>query len=324
MNGDAIWRPLYPFASNYLDRAGLRYHYLDEYTGPGDRRDAPAVVMVHGNPTWSFYFREIVKALRPTHRCIVPDHIGCGLSDKPPQSRYDYRLKSRIDDLETLLDHLQLERDVTMLVHDWGGMIGMGAALRRPDRISRLIITNTAAFLPSDGFELPWMLKLLHRDTAFAKWAVQGLNLFARGAAWTASSRGLPNDVNYGLTAPYNTFENRLATRLFVQDIPLSPEHPSYATAKWIDENLHHLADRPTLIMWGLQDYVFDARFLDEWRKRFPLADVHAWEDAGHYLNDDARDRVVELVLLHLNKVTRISSLRFEHSQIPFSPTPQE
>ncbi|MBX3396661.1 MAG: alpha/beta fold hydrolase [Phycisphaerae bacterium] len=296
LTGQARWRSLYPFESHYIDRAGLRYHYLDEYTGSGDRRNAPTVVMVHGNPTWSFYFREIVKALRPTHRCIVPDHIGCGLSDKPPQSIYDYRLARRIDDLEALLDHLLIEEDVTIFVHDWGGMIGMGAALRNPDRIARLIITNTAAFLPADGFELPWMLKLLHRDTPFAKWAAQGLNLFARGAAWTASARGLPTDVKRGLIAPYNTYDNRLATRLFVQDIPLTPDHPSYAAAKWIDENLQRLANRPTLILWGLQDYVFDARFLEEWMRRFPAAEVHAWEDVGHYLLEDVAERIRDVV----------------------------
>lgn len=295
-NDQARWRSLYPFESHYIDRGGLRYHYLDEFTGAGDRLKAPTVVMVHGNPTWSFYFRDLVKVLRPTHRCIVPDHIGCGLSDKPPQSRYNYRLASRIDDLEALLDHLLIDRDVTFLVHDWGGMIGMGAALRKPHRIARLIITNTAAFLPSDGFELPWMLRLLHRDTAFAKWAVQGLNLFARGAAWTASARGLPTEVKHGLTAPYDSYDNRIATRLFVQDIPLSPDHPSYADAKWIDENLQRLADRPTLIMWGLQDYVFDARFLNEWKRRFPAAAVHAWEDAGHYLLEDVAERISEAV----------------------------
>ncbi|HWL92671.1 MAG TPA: alpha/beta fold hydrolase, partial [Phycisphaerae bacterium] len=273
-NGHPDWRALYPFESRFLDRNGLQYHYLDEYTGPADRNDVPAVVMVHGNPTWSFYFRELIKALRPTHRCIAPDHIGCGLSDKPPVEKYDYRLRSRIDDLDALLDHLMLDRGITLVVHDWGGMIGMGAALRRPERIERLVITNTAAFLPADGFKLPWMLTFLHQESALTRFAVQRLNLFARGAAWTASAQGLPRAVKRGLAAPYNSYENRLATRLFVEDIPMSPDHPSYSTARWVDENLHRLADRPALILWGLRDYVFDARFLEEWTRRFPTAEV--------------------------------------------------
>ncbi len=308
LNGSASWRALYPFESQYLDRDGLRYHYLDEYTGPGDRAEAPVALMVHGNPTWSFYYRELVKALRPTHRCIVPDHIGCGLSDKPPVSRYDYRLKSRIEDLSALLEHLGVERDVTLIVHDWGGMIGMGAALRRPERISRLVITNTAAFLPRGEFKLPWMLKVLHGDNAVSRTLVQGLNGFALGAAWTASAKGLPRAVRRGLVAPYNSYSNRIATRLFVHDIPMSPDHPSYETARWVDENLHLLADRPAMLIWGKQDYVFDPRFLEEWRLRLPSAAVHAWADAGHYVLEDYPERVTRLVCEFVDARDRLAA----------------
>jgi len=99
---------LYPFESRWLDLGGVRMHYIDE--GRGD-----PVVMLHGNPTWSFYYRNLVLALRDTYRCVVPDHIGCGLSDKPPESRYDYSLKSRLDDLEALLDHLGLRENLTLV-----------------------------------------------------------------------------------------------------------------------------------------------------------------------------------------------------------------
>jgi haloalkane dehalogenase len=119
---------LYPFQSHWLDLDGLRLHYLDE--GP---RDAPVLLMLHGNPTWSFYYRNLVLALRGRHRCIVPDHIGCGLSDKPGEDRYDYRLKSRIEDVTALVEHVAPERPVTLVVHDWGGMIGCAwAACRGP------------------------------------------------------------------------------------------------------------------------------------------------------------------------------------------------
>ena len=110
--------------------------YLDE--GAGE-----PVVMVHGNPTWSFYWRNLVLALRGEYRCIAPDHIGCGLSDKPTAAEYDFSLKSRIDDLEALLDSLGVISDITLVVQDWGGMIGMGYAARHPGRIKRLVATNT-------------------------------------------------------------------------------------------------------------------------------------------------------------------------------------
>ena len=106
-------KALYPFSSQWLDLGGMRMHYLDE--GP---RDAPVVLMLHGNPTWSFYYRNLVLALRRTHRCIVPDHIGCGLSDKPDAAHYDYHLSSRIDNIVSLVNHLHLPQALTLVLHD--------------------------------------------------------------------------------------------------------------------------------------------------------------------------------------------------------------
>src|SRR4051812_13367564 len=131
--------PGYPFTPHAFPRHGLRLSYLDE--GAGD-----PVVMLHGNPTWSFYYRNLVLGLRDQYRCVVPDHIGCGLSDKPPESLYDYSLKSRIDDVEALLDSLNLRANLTLVVHDWGGMIGMGFAARHPERVKRIVAINTGAF----------------------------------------------------------------------------------------------------------------------------------------------------------------------------------
>jgi len=136
----AVNLPDYPFSPKRFDRGnGLQLSYLDE--GQGD-----AVVMVHGNPTWSYYYRKLVLALRGEYRCIVPDHIGMGLSDKPDDSRYHYTLDSRIDDLDRLLAHLDIGERVTLVVHDWGGLIGLNWALRNPQKVRRLIVLNTAGF----------------------------------------------------------------------------------------------------------------------------------------------------------------------------------
>ena len=128
-----ILTPVNSFLDDFLskhpgrdfDRRGLRLHYIDE--GQGE-----PVVMLHGNPTWSFMYRRLIDSLHHSHRVIVPDHIGCGLSEKPDDSRYSYTLKSRVDDLESLLDHLGLDRDLTLVLHDWGGMIGMAYAAPIP------------------------------------------------------------------------------------------------------------------------------------------------------------------------------------------------
>jgi cis-3-alkyl-4-acyloxetan-2-one decarboxylase len=179
-----LLRRLYPFESRYLDIGGLRYHYIDE--GRGE-----PIVMLHGNPTWSFYFRELVKGLRGSYRCIVPDHIGCGFSDKPGDDRYEYTLSRRADDLGALLDHLGLDRGVTLLMHDWGGMIGMVCAMRRPERISRLVGLNTAAFLKPAAKKMPWPLWVVHWRNPISALLVRGLNAFSVGATISATAKGM-------------------------------------------------------------------------------------------------------------------------------------
>lgn len=283
------WKLLYPFESHWLNRGSLRLHYLDEGAGP-------PVLMLHGNPTWSFHFRNLVTALRGTHRCIVPDHLGCGLSDKPSAGRYPYTLDARVADIEALLDHLNIRGDLTLVLHDWGGMIGGTVAVRRPERISRMVILNTAAFLLPPGKPLPLRLRILRDGGPLAKLMVQGMNLFAGPAVRMASAKGLPHEVATGLLAPYDSWANRIATLRFVQDIPLAPGDPSYNTALHTQENLNRLAGKPMLICWGMKDFVFDADFLAEWRRRFPRATVHTFPDAGHYVLEDARDEVIQRV----------------------------
>lgn len=274
-----------------------RYHHL----GPHrmhfvDAGRGQPVVCVHGNPTWSFYFRHVVAGLRDRCRVIVPDHIGCGLSDKPGDEDYEYVLRRRIDDLESLLDHLGLTENVTLVLHDWGGMIGMGVAVRRPERIARLVILNTAAFRLPASKPLPLRLRVLRDGGPIAELAVRGLNLFAWPATFMAVTRPLPSDVRDEYLRPYDSWANRIATLRFVQDIPLSPGDRSYADVLQIEGNLHRFADRPMLVCWGLRDFVFDAHFLAEWRRRFPAAQVHAFPDAGHYVLEDAGTEVVALV----------------------------
>jgi pimeloyl-ACP methyl ester carboxylesterase len=280
---------LYPFKSHYMKINGLNYHFLDQGTGD-------PVVMLHGNPTWSFFFRSLVNGLSSQYRTIVPDHMGCGLSDKPDIGGYDYRLKSRVDDLEYLIDTLGINQNITLVLHDWGGMIGMAYALRHPERICQFVIMNTAAFLLPEGKALPVRLRLIRNVKPFAVLAVLGFNIFAWGALFTASYKGLEKDVKSGLIAPYNSWNNRIATLKFVQDIPIRKGDPSYDLAKFVDDNLYRLKNIPMLMLWGEHDFVFDMDFLLEWRRRFPDAKVKTFKDAGHYVLEDAADRIVPMV----------------------------
>ncbi len=251
--------------------------------------------MVHGNPTWSFYYRELVKALSGNYRSIVPDHIGCGLSDKPEVAVYDYRLRSRIDDLDNLLDTLALDEKITLILHDWGGMIGMAYALRHPEKIRRLVVMNTAAFLPPPAKRIPLRLSIIRRTGPLADLAVLGFNLFAVGALFMASEKRLSAEVKKGLTAPYNCWKNRIATLKFVQDIPLAEKDPSYRLVKQIDDQLQALSKLPMLIFWGEHDFVFDHDYLSEWQRRFPEAEVHRFPDAGHYVLEDVPEKIIPL-----------------------------
>jgi haloalkane dehalogenase len=268
---------------------GLKYHYLDE--GHGE-----PLVMVHGNPTWSFYFRELINSLAPHYRAIVPDHMGCGLSDKPDINEYGFGLEDRVDDLETLLDHLDPGDKITLILHDWGGMIGMAYAVRHPERIRRLVVLNTYAFLPPAGYRVPVAGHFIRLAGPLASLAVQGFNLFSVGALYLASRRGLTKEVKRGLTAPYNCWHHRIAVLRFVQDIPLSPKDQSYLPAKSVDDNLALFADTPILICWGEHDFVFNDSFFNEWQRRFPKAETHRFPDAGHYVLEDVPEKIVPLV----------------------------
>ena len=283
------FRHLYPFESHWLDLGGLRMHYIDEGTGE-------PIVMVHGNPTWSFYFRELIKEFRTTHRVVVPDHIGCGLSDKPVDARYEYTLRRRVEDLETLLDRLELNENVTLVGHDWGGMIVAACALRRLGRVKRLVFFNTAGFLLPPGQRLPWQLWLIRNLSPVAALLVRGFNGFALGATYLATAKGLPREVRRAYRAPYDSWANRIATLRFVQDIPLEPGDPSYELAGWVDDHLEQLRERSVFIGWGARDFVFDLRFLAEWRRRLPDAEVHSFPDAGHYVLEDAAAELIPKV----------------------------
>lgn len=279
----------YPFASHYLDRNGLKLHYIDEGTGD-------PVVMLHGNPTWSYYYRKLVASLRDRFRCIVPDHIGCGFSDKPQPPGYDYSLKSRVDDLTALLDHLGLHENVSLVMHDWGGMIGMAWAARHVPAVRRLVLMNTAAFRMPKSKRMPFRLWVA-RNTRLGTWLIRSRNLFCRHAANVCVKRQpLPPDVRDWYLRPYDSWDNRVAVLKFVQTIPLKPTDSGYEIIEETEAALPKLARTPTLICWGMKDFVFSPEFLEEWQRLMPHAEVHRFDDAGHYILEDAAQEVIPLI----------------------------
>jgi haloalkane dehalogenase len=274
-------KALYNFKSHFFDLGGIRYHYLDE--GQGE-----PIVMLHGNPSWSFYYRHLISELRKKYRVIALDHVGCGLSDKPQD--YDYTLKQHIANLEGLLHALGLDK-ITLIVHDWGGPIGMGYAVRHPEKVSRFVIFNTAAFwLP----HIPWFLRLSALPM-FGALAIRGMNLFAIVATVVGCRHRerMTKAVRDAYLLPYDSYANRIAILRFVQDIPFHPQHPSYMLLRSIEEGLAQFKNRPMLILWGGRDPVFTAAFFESWKRRFPGASVRWIDDAGHYVIEDAYERII-------------------------------
>jgi pimeloyl-ACP methyl ester carboxylesterase len=282
--------PDYPFTPRtFVQPGGLAQSYLDE--GP---RDGEVVVMLHGNPSWSYYWRKLVLGLRDRYRCIVPDHIGMGLSDKPDDSQYEYTLKSRIDDLDRLLDSLGITGPVTLAVHDWGGMVGFGWALKHSGRVRRLVVTNTGAFPLPAAKPLPWQIRL--GRTSLGTALIRGLNAFASGAARDGVVAKMPADVRRAFEAPYDSWANRISTLRFVQDIPLAPGDRAWDIVAETAKMLFQYAGRPVFYGWGLQDFVFDRHFLDAFRAHLPATEEHVFEDAGHYVLEDKADVLVPAI----------------------------
>ena len=286
---------LYPFESNFLDIQGLNLHYIDK----GEGRP---VIMVHGNPTWSFYFRNLIQELSQDYRAIALDHIGCGFSDKPDAKTYDYTLESRVRNLDTLINSLDLKEKISFIVHDWGGMIGLAWAVDHIDRVDKIIITNTSGFFLPKEKEFPFLLWLVKYIRPFAVPAVLGFNAFAKTALLLCSKKGLSKKVKKGLVAPYNSWKNRIATLKFVQDIPIDKKDRSFYMVEHVDKNLKMLDASQLMFLWGAKDFVFDLAFLNEFRRRFSGAKTRVFHDAGHYLFEDKKKETMDEIKAFLNR----------------------
>ncbi|MCH7685747.1 MAG: alpha/beta fold hydrolase [Planctomycetes bacterium] len=274
----------YPFPSHFLDLDGVRYHYVDE--GRGE-----PLLMVHGNPTWSFAWRNFIKDLSKDYRVLAVDHVGCGFSDKP--QNYPYTLQQHVLNLSRFVESLDL-KSITLFAHDWGGAIGMGAAVRLSDRFSRFVLMNTAAFRST---QIPFRIAVC-RIPLLGTIAIRGLNLFARAAFRMAVEHRerITPAVRAGYLAPYNNWKNRIAVLRFVQDIPMKASHRSYETLMSIEEGLERLRQTPMLLVWGMQDWCFHTSYLQEFQQRFPNAETFEIPDAGHYLFEDAHERIIPRV----------------------------
>jgi haloalkane dehalogenase len=290
------WCREYPFKPRYLaldDHRAL--HYVDEGQGP-------PVVMVHGNPSWSFMYRRLIKDLSGFRR-LAPDHLGMGLSVRPDRG-YGFSLKERLSDFSLWLDSLRLTEPIHLMVHDWGGPIGLGWAGQNPDRVASLTIMNTGLRVPF-GFSLPARLAVFKSCGLLGRLLAVEFNLFAKGLVRYGSLRPFSPAAREGFLAPYQLAAHRESLARFVTDIPYGAKHKSRPTLSEIDNNFELLSQKPTLLAWGLKDFVFSKAFLDDFRRRLPQAQTLALPRAGHCLLEDEPEIILQTFRDFLERVGR-------------------
>ncbi|MGE9291372.1 MAG: alpha/beta fold hydrolase [Puniceicoccales bacterium] len=282
-------RLLYPFEPKRIVTSTGTISVVDEGEGP-------AVVFVHGNPSWSFLFRDVILALRDRFRCIAPDHQGCGFSDPQP---HRMRMIEHSQNLGKVLETLQVEKFI-LIAHDWGGAIGAHQAGLQPDRVAGMVFLNTAAFPLK---RMPWQIRLA-RVPVLGRILMERYNAFALGAAKQGVVEPLRPAAAEGLLYPWLEKESRKAVSAFVEDIPWSANHPTRPTIEETEKGLEGLQDKPCLLAWGMRDFCFDEKFLDEWIRRFPNAQVERYQEAGHYVFEDAGADLVERISQFVDSVS--------------------
>ena len=275
----------FPFEARYIQVADdVRMHYVDE--GPSD---APPLLFVHGNPTWSYLWRRPIAALAGNgRRCVAFDHMGFGRSDKPAQL-YRYTLQAHVSNAVALIDELDL-RDVTRVAPDWGGPIGLGAMLERSDRLRDAVLVNTWAWeLPSF---VPSFIREL-RAEGLGELLVLGGNLFVESIPGGMARRDPDPVMMEAYRAPFPDYWSRIAMLAAQRDIPFTERDRSAALMGSIHERLQEL-DIPVTLVWGMRDPVFQPVFMEQWRELFPDARVVELTDAAHFVPEDRPDAVID------------------------------
>ncbi len=277
----------YPYKPNYFETGDFRMHYVDE--GHGE-----PVVLVHGDPTWGYMYREFIPELSKNHRCIVPDHMGMGKSEVP-EHPYPYRLSHHIANLEKLLLSLEL-KDITLVLHDWGGPVGMGFAVRHPALIKRLVIMNTWAFAKWPGGALPKLLQIIRSDRG-ESFVLEKNGYVKRAFTGTVN---YPEKITTGVLnaylAPFPNPGSRKAILCWTRDITITEEDPSFGDMAHIESRLPLFSGVPVLLIWGMRDPVLPPSVLNKWRGVYPNALVCEIEDASHFLQEDAPERVISAI----------------------------
>ncbi|MEM3087246.1 MAG: alpha/beta fold hydrolase [Halobacteria archaeon] len=283
----------FPFVPHFAEiGAGLQMHYVDE--GKGE-----PILFLHGNPTWSFLYRNILPSVVGAgFRAIAPDYIGFGRSDKRGPRWTDYTIHGHIADLTALADRLDL-RDVTVVVHDWGGPIGLGWAAGHLDRVKRLVILNTWAFKPHAKAKIPPFLAMLREPKG--EGMVLNQNFFVEVLLpGGIASKQRVKEVMDAYRAPFPTPESRAGVLAFPRLIPMASGEEAWPVIVKVDDSLGKIADRPALILWGGRDLVFPVSVAERFQERLPSAKKVVFPEAGHFLQEDVPEGIAKEMVAFL------------------------
>lgn len=287
-NTNWINRAEYPFASRFFAAPAGRMHYIDEGSGP-------PVVMIHGNPTWSFLYRNLIKRLRIAYRCVAMDHLGFGLSDKPPG--WSYLPEDHAANLTGFIEGLGL-RQITLVVQDWGGPIGLSYAVEHPENIARLVILNTWAwpvdrdlyYIAFSGIMGGPIGRVLIRRFNFFAWSVLRESF--------GDKRKLSREAHRHYMRHLATPADRAGCHIFPGQI--------VGSSAWLGRlwgQMGALEQVPKLIVWGMKDIAFRPKELRRWQERFPAARTVELATAGHYVQEESPDELAAAVLPFLQQL---------------------
>ena len=286
---DTSWidRSEYPFRSNYVDLKMGKMHYIDE--GEGN-----PIVMLHGNPTWSFLYRHLVSGLSGSHRCIAVDYIGFGLSDKPPA--WSYLPEDQAKNVEILIEKLGLT-DITLVVQDWGGPIGISYAVKRPQNVKQLVIMNTWAWSVKNDFHFRWFSRFL--GGMFGKLLITRFKFFERTIMKTFNKNRskFTKSIHQHYLRPFSNSKERKGVWVFPREITGSSD---WLAGLWSQRE--KIKDKPTLLIWGMKDVAFREEELKVWETQFSDHKTVRLEGVGHYVPEEAGSELVPMIKEFLKK----------------------
>jgi haloalkane dehalogenase len=285
----------WPYEPRWLSTDGLRIHYVD--AGP---RDAEAVVMLHGHPAWGYLYRHFIRGLSEAGlRAIAHDQAGFGRSDKPRRVA-DYSIERNLRHFNALLDELGLDT-LTLVLHDWGGPLGLAWAVDHPERVRRIVVLNTfTGSIPPDADRSAVAWIKLMRSRGLGDLLVRGARVPVRVfllRMGIAHRDRIGKHERAAYLAPHAHHGTRAGLLAYPRLMPIEEDHPTRALAARIEAGLPELAGKPALICRGLQDPGLRAGILTLGETSFPHAEVHEFEDASHFLQEDAHERIVPLLI---------------------------